>query len=209
MKSPDFPSSTTALSTVVRKRSGTSGSVGTVSTTSMRACASEQVVLFLPSPCCCCCPLRPLSRAQTGTAEQPTEALIYRPLDRGKSVAAGRRVTLGSLSTTPRGRDWSLWAVSGRLPHAVTPQGEGTGTHRPVRRGEQDLEGVEVLANPEVSGLGEPEVAFNDQERMLDLRTHRRLTRLCRPLRFNHRPQLALVSKTAVRAGGLRRVKDA
>lgn len=48
-------------------------------------------------------------------------------------------------------------------------EGDGTSPHQPVRRGEQHVQMVKVLRDPAVAGLGEPEVAFDDQERVLDL----------------------------------------
>jgi hypothetical protein len=64
----------------------------------------------------------------------------------------------------------------GRADAPPSPhQGDGTGPHQPVRRGEQHVQVVEVLRDPAVPGLGEPEVTLHDQERMLDLRPHRRL----------------------------------
>ena len=51
------------------------------------------------------------------------------------------------------------------------------------------MEPVQVLRHPAVTGLGEPEIAFQDQERMLHLGPHRRLAGLHLPVRPGHRLQ--------------------
>ena len=68
------------------------------------------------------------------------------------------------------------WAALGQAVALPSPrEGDGTCPHQPVRRGEEYVQVVEVLPDPAVTGLGEPEVAFDDQERVLDLGAHRRL----------------------------------
>lgn len=54
-------------------------------------------------------------------------------------------------------------AVSGRLPLCRRHgEGDGTSPHQPVRGREQDVQVVEVLRDPAVAGLGEPEVPLHD-----------------------------------------------
>lgn len=94
--------------------------------------------------------------------KMPTrEALINRPVgalgQRGdlRYASAHRRPCLRGPVSGP------VWPVSGRLPLRRRPgQSDGTGPHQPVRRGEQHVKVVEVLRDPAVAGLGEPEVAL-------------------------------------------------